>query len=325
MRELQPLHTIGVLLLVLIAIPGLLAPWLAPYSPSEQLDARGGQYRPPGTVLQAVQTERRWYLADAVERTASGLRLDVRGQVLQLAAAEVLNLTPDGVADRRVFLLGSDKFGRDVLSRLIYGARISLFVGLTSILMAVTIGLAVGATAALLGGWVDSLLMRLVDGLLTFPWFFLLIALLAIFPVGPMTLILILGGTTWMAISRLVRGEILALAKLDFVQAARGFGAGRWHIFSRHLLPNILNPVLVAATLQIGRLILAEASLSFLGFGIAPPDPSWGEMIATGRYQLSSSWWVATFPGLALVITVVALNLVGDGLRVLLNPHSAES
>ena len=318
-------HRFGAAMLVLIFAVGLLAPWIVPYSPSEQLDARGGQLQPPGTKLWAVQTRNRWYLVEDFERTGEGLRFAYFGGERYLASSEVLNLTADGVGDSRVFLFGSDKFGRDVLSRVIYGARISLFIGLTSVLLAVSIGGTVGALAGLLGGWIDSLLMRIVDGLLSFPWFFLLIGMMAVFPLGPLTLILVLGSTTWMSISRIVRGEILSLREQDFVVAARGFGGGPLYILRRHLLPNVFGPVLVAATLQIGPLILAEAALSFLGFGIAPPTPSWGEMIATGRYQLSTAWWIATFPGLALVATVVAINLVGDGLRVWFNPAGKEA
>lgn len=315
----------GSILLALIVFAGLFAPWLAPYSPSEQLDPAAAKLRPPGTEMAAVELDQGWLLVDRAERVAAGLLVERQGKVEVYSASEVRNLTADGVRDKRFFLLGSDKFGRDLLSRLIYGARISLAVGALSVALAMTIGLAIGALAALGGPILDSLLMRLLDGLRILPWFFLLIILLAVFPSGPIVLIAILGGTAWMSISRLVRGEIVSLKQREFVLAARGMGGGSIYIFWRHLLPNVLTPVLVDATLRIGSLILTEAALSFLGFGIAPPTPSWGNMIAEGRYLMSSAWWVATFPGLALVLTVIAINLVGDGLRDALDPYADAS
>jgi len=316
----------GLAVLAVIVLAGLGAPWLAPYDPGEQTDAVAGRHRPPFTEMAAVELGHgRWRLADRVERTAEGLRIERLGKSEIIAAEEVLNLTEAGVRDRRVFLLGSDGFSRDVFSRLLHGARISLFIGVTSIVLALTIGVAVGALAALSGRFVDSLLMRTVDGLITFPWLILLIALAAIFPTGKWVLSLLLGGTAWMGISRLVRAELLSLKERDFIVAARGLGAGPLRIFFRHLLPNTLTPILVVATLMIGGLILTEASLSFLGYGIQAPDPSWGNMIAEGRYTMSVAWWVAVFPGLAIVVTVIALSLVADGLRDVLDPRTSAS
>ncbi len=323
MPERNPLLIAGLLMFGAIALVGLTAPWLAPYDPAEQLDPVAGQLRPPGTRMAAIRLDHYWRLADRVERTAIGLRLEVAGRSEELAAADVLNLTADGVSDQRTFWLGTDRFSRDVLSRLIYGARISLWISVLSLALAMTLGLAVGTIAGLSKDWIDGLLMRSVDGLLTFPWFFLLIALLAFFPSGPSTLILILGGTTWMGISRLVRAEVMSLRERDFVTAARGLGAGSGYLFFRHLLPNILPPLLVSASIRVGDLILTEAGLSFLGFGVAPPAATWGNMIADGRVLLGSAWWVATIPGLALALTVIAVNLVGDGLRDLLDPRHA--
>ncbi|MCP4654434.1 MAG: ABC transporter permease [bacterium] len=313
---------VGVAILAVIVLPGLGAPWLAPYDPVEQTDAVAGRHLPPLTVMAAVQLEHgRWRLADRVERTAEGLWVERLGRSELIPAEQILNLTADGVSDRRVFLLGTDGFSRDVFSRLIHGARISLFIGGTSIILALTIGVAVGALAALGGRFVDSLLMRIVDGLITFPWLILLIALAAIFPTGKWTLSLLLGGTAWMGISRLVRAEILSLKERDFIVAARGLGAGPLRIFFRHLLPNALTPILVYATLMIGGLILVEASLSFLGYGVQAPDPSWGNMIADGRNSMGVAWWIGIFPGLAIVVTVIALSLVADALRDVLDPR----
>ena len=163
--------------------------------------------------------------------------------------------------------------------------------------------------------------MRMADGLLAFPWIFLVITLSAVYPGGPMTLVILLGCTAWMNVARLTRGELLSLAKRDFVLALEAMGATPWRIFWHHLLPNSLPPLLVAATLRIGGLILFEASLSFLGLGVHPPHASWGNMIADGREHLLSAWWVTGFPALGLVVTVLALNLLSDGLRDALDPR----
>lgn len=313
----------GSLVLVLLVLAGGLAPWLAPYKPEEQ--PSDGQLRPPLTVLPAVQlSHSRWLVVERVERTADGLLIERRGGVVErLSESEVMNLTPDGVAHRRVYLLGSDKLGRDVLSRLLYGARMSLFVGTVAVTLALSIGVAVGALAALGGALLDGLLMRLVDGLLTLPWLFVLVALAALIQPSPSILALIIGGSAWMSISRIVRGEIASLRERDFILAVRGLGAGPLRIFFRHLLPHVLTPLVVTVTLRMARVIVAEASISFLGLGILPPDASWGNMIDDGRAVIFSAWWIAGWPALALTCTVIALSLVGDGLRDLLDPQRA--
>ncbi|MFP5288324.1 MAG: ABC transporter permease, partial [Thermoanaerobaculia bacterium] len=228
----------------------------------------------------------------------------------------------DGVADRRLFLLGSDKFGRDLLSRLLYGTRISLAVGLLSLFLALTLGIAFGSLAALGGRLVDSLVMRSVDALLSFPSLFLIITLSALLRPGTLTVIGILGFFSWTSISRLIRAEILGLRNREFVLAARAAGQHPLAILWRHLLPNAFTPVLIHSVLLIGNLILAESSLSFLGLGIQPPVPSWGNLISEGRESLVNAWWIATFPGAAIALTVVAFNLLGDGLRDALDPRS---
>ncbi|MEM7582974.1 MAG: ABC transporter permease [Acidobacteriota bacterium] len=321
LTRVSPLTRVGLLLLALLMAVSLAAPWIAPYDPLEQIDAAAGKHQPPLTVMAAVQLEHgRWRLADRVERGPDGVIIERLGQRQSLAASEVLNLDEDGVRDRRIFLLGTDKFGRDVLSRLLHASRVSLMIGILSVAMAIAIGVAVGALAALGGSLLDGLLMRLVDGILTLPWIFLLMTLTALFAVDVWMLIVFLGMTAWPPICRLVRAELLSLRERDFVLAARGLGLGEVRIFFRHMLPHALTPLVVAATLRIGTLILIEASLSFLGFGVQSPQPSWGNMIADGQGVLLTAWWVAAFPSALLVFVVVAVNLVGDGLRDRLDP-----
>ncbi|MEN8374937.1 MAG: ABC transporter permease [Gemmatimonadota bacterium] len=217
--------------------------------------------------------------------------------------------------------LGTDLFGRDVLTRIIYGARISLAIGFLAVAIAVTLGTMLGAVAGYFGGWVDSAIMRFTDTVLAFPRLILLILIVALFSPSVLLIILVLGFTQWPGTARIVRGEVLSLREREFVQAARalGFGAGR--IIARHIVPNVLAPVIVAATLGVGNTIVLEAGLSFLGLGVQPPMPSWGNMVADGRQNLIGAWWVATFPGLTIVLTVLAFNLVGDGLRDALDPR----
>ncbi len=316
----------GLVLIALLSALALGTPVLAPYDPNQQLDPASGRHRPPGTALAAVElADGRWLLAERAERTAQGLRIERLGTTRFLPASEVANLTAEGVADRRVFVLGSDAFGRDVWSRIVHGARVSLAVGLLSVVLALSLGLLVGAAAAVAGRAVDTLLMRAVDGLMAFPWLFLVLTLSALFRPTVGLVILILGGTSWMQISRLVRAEMKGIMARDFVLAARASGLRPSTIVLRHLLPNALAPALIAATLLVGDVILVEAALSFLGAGIPPPTPSWGNMIDDGREFLRSAWWVSAFPGVAIALTVIAFNLLGDGLRDALDPRRRTS
>lgn len=217
--------------------------------------------------------------------------------------------------------LGTDHFARDVLSRVLYGARVSLAIGFVAVSIAVTLGTLLGAVAGYLGGRIDTAIMRFVDMVLAFPRLVLLIAVIAVFQPSIFLIVAVLGLTQWPHVARIVRGEVLALREREFIQAGRALGFSRRRIVLRHVIPNVLAPVIVAATLGIGDTIVLEAGLSFLGLGVQAPTPSWGTMVADGRRLMLGAWWIATFPGLAIVFTVLAFNLAGDGLRDALDPR----
>jgi peptide/nickel transport system permease protein len=218
---------------------------------------------------------------------------------------------------------GTDQLSRDVLSRVVSGARVSLSVALLAVGLSATIGAAVGLISGYWGGLVDAGLMRLVDGALAIPRLFILLLMLAVWERVPLpALILLIGATGWFATSRLVRAEVLRLREEGYVRAAEAMGARRRHVLFRHLLPNTLGPLLVAATLGVGDVILLEAGLSFLGLGVQPPTPSWGSMVLESREVLVSAPWASIFPGLAIVLTVLSANLFGDALRDAVDPRS---
>lgn len=217
--------------------------------------------------------------------------------------------------------LGTDPYSRDVLSRLIYGGRLSLSVALVATLVSVTLGTAYGAAAGYARGLTSSVLERVLDALLSIPRLLLLIAIFAAWRDIPVAgFVLILGATGWYGVARLVRGQVLGLRNQDFIASARALGATRWRIFTRHILPNIVTPVVVAATLGIGHVIVLEAGLSWLGIGVRPPTASWGNMIQDGSDQIASHWWISLFPGLAIVLTVMAFNVLGEALLKALSP-----
>jgi peptide/nickel transport system permease protein len=261
------LPVVGLLVILLLAVLAVLAPWVAPYEPTE---------------------------------------IDIDNV-----------LSPPSLAHP----FGTDELGRDVLSRMLWGARVSMSVGFVAMGIAVAVGLLVGSVAGYFGGWVDALLMRLVDVMLAFPTFVLILAVIAIVEPSIFTIMVVVGLTGWMDVARLVRAEFLSLKEREFVLAARALGAGHARIIFREILPNALSPVFVAATFGVAGAILVESALSFLGIGVQPPTPSWGNILTSGKDYIEVAWWLSLFPGLAILITVLSYNLVGEGLRDALDPR----
>ena len=265
--------------------------------------------------------------ARILERRSSRLALGILTAIVLLGLLAPLVAPYDPAAQPDIVALkelppsfahpfGTDPYSRDVLSRVLYGARLSLLIGSLATVVSLTFGLAYGAIAGYAGGLVDAIMMRILDALLAIPRLLLLVAILAAWPqlsIG--ALILFLGLTGWFGVSRIVRGQVLALKHAEFVTAARALGASRRRILWRHLLPNLVSPIVVAATLGVAHVIVLEAGLSFLGIGVPQPGASWGNIIRDGADQVATLWWMSLFPGLMMVLTVMTLNVLGETLR----------
>jgi peptide/nickel transport system permease protein len=301
-------------------VGGLAASWVWSWRDVRRAEGPGGGFSQWALATTAFAKNR-----TAVAGLITICALYLIALVTPLIAPHPPNVQYDLVGQRFLppggdFPLGTDHFARDILSRLLYGARISLTIGFVAVGISVSIGTLVGAVAGYFGGVVDSVLMRLVDTVISFPRLVLLITIIAAFDVSILLIVVVLGLTLWPGTARLVRGEVLSLREREFVQAADALGYPKHRIIFRHLVPNVLAPVIVAATLGIGNTIVLEAGLSYLGLGVQPPTASWGQMVASGKDNLLDAWWLSTFPGLAIVFTVLAFNLVGDGLRDALDP-----
>lgn len=269
-----------------------------------------------------------WERFSANRFALAGLAVIALLFLLSFAASYLTPYDPDAIDAWHVLLppsaehwFGTDELGRDVLTRVIFGARVSLKVGFVAVGIAVVVGTVVGLFAGFYGGWVDSLLMRIVDIMLCFPTFFLILAVIAMLEPSIWYIMVIIGLTGWMGVARLVRAEVLSLKSRDFISAARVLGASDRRIIFRHILPNALSPVLVSATLGVAGAILTESALSFLGIGVQPPTPSWGNILTSGKDYIEFAWWLSLFPGVAILITVLSYNLVGEGIRDALDPR----
>jgi len=265
----QPLLFMGGLIVSLVALSALLAPWIAPYDPS---------------------------------------MINVRDILLPPSWAH---------------WCGTDTLGRDVLTRMLYGARVSLAVGFVAVGISLLIGICLGAIAGHFGGKADALLMRATDMVLCFPTFFLILAVIAFLEPSIWNIMIVIGLTSWMGVTRLVRAEFLSLRKREFIMAAESLGISSFQLIWRYMLPNAMGPVLVSAVLGVAGAVLIESGLSFLGLGVQPPDPSWGNMLTEGKDNIQIAWWLSVYPGLAILITVLGYNLLGEGLRDRYDPRSS--
>ncbi len=299
-----------------------------------QVAALGSRQSAPGAQPRSARLDQHPPLARR-RRWRIGPRLVIAAAILAVVA--VCAVVPDVIAPfdplqpdigarltapfQRGHMLGTDTLGRDLLSRIIHGARISAIVGVSGVLLAGTVGVLLGLLSGFYGGLVDAVIARAADIALTIPYLVLAVAVVAVFGGGLVTLVAVLALSTWVTYTRIVRGEVLVLRRSEFVEAARAIGSSNARLIRRHLLPNVSTSIIVVATQQLAAMILYEAALSFLGLGVRPPTPTWGGMVADGRSYLANAWWVSTLPGVAILLTVVAVNWLGDWLRDVLDPR----
>ena len=272
MKELflkNPLLLVGTIVVATVALLAILAPFIAPYDPSE---------------------------------------INVRAILLPPSWEH---------------WCGTDTLGRDVLTRMLYGARVSLAVGFVAVGIAMIVGIFLGSIAGHYGGRIDGFLMRLTDMVLCFPTFFLILAVIAFLEPSIWNIMIVIGLTSWMGVTRLVRAEFLSLREREFILAARSIGLPSFQLIWRYLLPNAIGPILVSAVLGVAGAVLVESGLSFLGLGVQPPDPSWGNMLTEGKDNIQIAWWLSVYPGLAILLTVLGYNLLGEGLRDLFDPKGS--
>ena len=251
--------------------------------------------------------------------------------LLALIAPLIAPYDPDAINVKAILLsptsnhlMGTDGLGRDVFSRMLFGARISLMVGFVAVGIATIIGIILGAIAGFYRDWVDTLIMRTVDVMLSIPTFFLILAVIAFLTPSIWNIMIVIGLTSWMGVTRLVRAEFLSLRHREFVLAAQALGAKDLRLIFTHLLPNSLTPIIVSSILGIASAVLVESGLSFLGLGVQAPQASWGNILTDGKEYIQFAWWLSLFPGLAILITVLGYNLLGDGLRDAYNPRSSQ-
>ncbi|HEY8355306.1 MAG TPA: ABC transporter permease [Methylophilaceae bacterium] len=250
--------------------------------------------------------------------------------LLALAAPLIAPYDPNAIDVKSILLppssmhwMGTDGLGRDVFSRMLYGARISLMVGIVSVGIATLIGIILGSLAGYYRGWVDTIIMRLVDVMLSIPTFFLILAVIAFLTPSIWNIMIVIGLTSWMGVTRLVRAEFLSLRNREFVMASEALGAGDGRLIFRHLLPNSLTPIIVSSVLGVASAVLVESGLSFLGLGVQAPQASWGNILTDGKEYIEFAWWLSLFPGLAILMTVLGYNLLGEGLRDALDPRNS--
>ena len=355
MRHTIALYASAVIFVLYSA--AFLAPFIAPFSPYDQQDFLVTAYQPPFSQLEALVLKQPKNLIIPLQQ-GSGATIQLANSLISdfqnlktrnepnairfvneyrmekdnviyrqgirtktIAREQLAGTSSKNLAVTRTFYLGTDQYGRDILSRVIYGSKISLSIGFLVVLISVTLGTIIGVSSGYFGGWIDAITMRVLDVLIAFPALFLILIIIATFGNSIYLIVITLSFTGWMSVARIVRSQVLSLKEQEFILAAQSLGLSNVRIIFRHLVPNTLTPVIIAATLRIGSIILTEAGLSFLGLGVQPPTPSWGNIINEGRDSLLNYWWISTFPGIAILTTVVCFNLIGDGVRDALDPR----